>query len=474
MRTVVWFRGKDLRVADHLPLEVARARGEVIPLFVLDPHFFAPEQAQKRGHRIQFLLESLAQLMVELRALGSDLVVVAGRSVDVVPQLAAAWNADEVVAQRWSEPFARERDRRVDVSIGGRLKLLEGETLLPPGTLRTGAGRPYSVFTQFARACRRLLPPPQPGAAPQQLPPLPLGLNAVSSGLPALSDLGLTRNAKILPGGERAALLRLGQFLAQALPAYGTQRDRMDLAGTSRLSADLKFGTLSVRQVWHTVAACDGPGAYSFQNELLWREFAHSTLWDRPELLKQPFRPAFAHFPWREDPAGWQAWLTGTTGYPIVDAAARQLQAEGFVHNRARMIAASFLCKHLLIDYRLGEAHYQRLLTDGDWALNNMGWQWCAGSGCDAQPYFRVFNPVLQGQKFDPNGDYVRRWVPELARLPASCIHWPKGAKVQLLQAAGVRLGENYPEPIVEHSFARGRFLALAAQYLRAPVGDST
>jgi deoxyribodipyrimidine photo-lyase len=205
----------------------------------------------------------------------------------------------------------------------------------------------------------------------------------------------------------------------------------------------------------------------AFLNELVWREFAHSTLFDRPELLEKPFRPWFRGFPWRSNAARWQAWTTGTTGYPIVDAAARQLLGEGFVHNRARMIAASFLTKHLLIDYRRGEAHYMRHLTDGDWANNNAGWQWAAGCGADAQPFFRVFNPVTQGQRFDPSGGYVRRWVPELSRLPARYIHAPWTAPPTVLERARVRLGRDYPRPIVDHRTAREQFLALVAAHRR-------
>jgi deoxyribodipyrimidine photo-lyase len=202
-----------------------------------------------------------------------------------------------------------------------------------------------------------------------------------------------------------------------------------------------------------------------FENELVWREFAHSTLWDRPELLEQPFQAKFERFPWRRDEDGWRAWAQGETGYPVVDASARQLLAEGFVHNRARMIAASFLAKHLLVDYRLGEAHYMRYLTDGDHANNDAGWQWSAGCGCDAQPYFRIFNPVTQGQKFDPGGGYVRRWLPELAHLPARYIHQPWQAPPAVLEQAAVVLGRNYPHPIIDHAHARQRFLDTAAEH---------
>jgi len=472
-RTIVWFRGKDLRIADHAPLMDAQAKGEVIPLFVLDPYFFAPARARALSHRMQFLLDSLRALDAALAECGSRLIVVAGKSVEVVPRLVREWKADRVVAQRWVEPFARERDRRVREALGAKFELYEGETLIPPGTLRTGAGKPYSVFSQFARTFHDTAMIGKPLPPPRVLPPLPNDLRADVTAIPTCEQLGIDRNPAILPGGEHAAKARLRRFLRNAAAAYPMHRDRMDLAGTSRLSADLKFGTLSARQVWTAVeSALEGtPAARSFLNELVWREFTHSSLWDRPELLEKPFKSGFVGFPWQYDEALWQAWVVGKTGYPVVDAASRQLLGEGFVHNRARMISASFLCKPLLIDYRRGEAHYMQYLTDGDWAQNNSGWQWSAGCGCDAQPYFRIFNPVTQGEKFDPHGDYVRRWVPELGRMPARYIHRPWKAPDAVLRAADVRLDETYPRPIVDHRFARERFLTVAVKHLKRGVG---
>jgi deoxyribodipyrimidine photo-lyase len=285
---------------------------------------------------------------------------------------------------------------------------------------------------------------------------------------PSLEALGIERNDQLLRGGERSAHLRLRRFCSEGARGYEQARDRMGEAGTSRLSADLKFGTLSPRMVWHAILASKAPKSDKdkFTSELLWREFTHHTLHDRPSVLEEPFRDDFAGFPWRHDPQGLAAWKDGRTGYPIVDAAARQLLAEGYVHNRARMVSASFLTKHLAVSYQEGEAHYLKWLTDGDWAPNNAGWQWTAGCGCDAQPYFRVFNPVTQGQKFDADGAYVRRWVPEIARLPDEHIHAPWAAPAEALAGAGVRLGETYPRPIVDHSEARARFLALAKSHL--------
>ncbi len=469
MRTIVWFRGKDLRISDHVPLRDAARADEVIPLFVLDPYFFAPARARELPRRIQFLLDSLRELDEALAARGSRLLVVPGRSVEVVPRLAGMWKADRVIAHRWVEPVGRERDRRVAEAMHVPFELYEGETLLPPGTLRTGTGNPYSIFTQFARAFHETALIGKPLAAPRALPPVPRDVKADTIPIPTCEALGITRNAAVLVGGERAAGARLRAFLKGPASSYDRNRDRLDRTGTSRLSADLKFGTISVRQVWLEVERHFGrsKAGRSFLNELLWREFTHSTLWDRPELLEKPFRQSFAGFPWRDDGAAWEAWTRGRTGYPVVDASARQLLGEGFVHNRARMISASFLTKHLLIDYRQGEAHYLKYLTDGDWAQNNAGWQWSAGCGCDAQPYFRIFNPVIQGEKFDPEGGYVRRWVPELARMPARYIHRPWAAPEAVLRAAGVRLGDDYPFPIVEHRRAREHFLALARRHLK-------
>ncbi len=465
MRTLVWFRGKDLRLADHEPLTDALRQGELIPLFVLDPYFFAPERAARIPHRMQFLLESLAELAQAIQARGSRLLVVRGKSVQVVPALARRLGVDRVVAQRWSEPFARRRDELVERDLHVPFVLFEGETLSRPGTLRTQEGKPYSVFTAFARAFAATAEIEEPLPAPSRLAPWPNDMTLPSLPVPVYEDLGLQRNPAVVLGGETAARGRLRAFMAGPAARYHEQRDRLDLDGTSRLSQDLKFGTLSPRTLWHAAQkalAAEPAALRSFQNELVWREFAHSTLWDHPAVLSEPFRARWRDFPYRNDGPAWRAWASGNTGYPVVDAAARQLLGEGFVHNRARMIAASFLTKHLLIDYRRGEQHYLEYLTDGDWAQNNAGWQWSAGCGLDAQPYFRVFNPKTQGEKFDPDGVYVRRWVPELRALPARYIHEPAGAPPDVLARAGVKLGVDYPEPIVEHSLARARFLALA------------
>ncbi len=469
MRTIVWFRGKDLRVGDHEPLARAAAEGEVIPLFVLEPRFFGPGRAQRAPHRMQFLLESLEGLQKGLSQRGSGLVLLEGPSTSALPRVAAQWKVDRVWAHRGSEPGGRARDIEVASALDVPLRLFEGETLTPPGSIRTRAGRSFSVFTAFKRAFLKEALVGWARPAPESLPPLPSGLGLWTGGVPDCSDIGLELNSRVREGGEQAGRKRLRRFFTGSTTSYVTFRNNLDRWATSNLSADLKFGTLSVREVWHRSwkNLRDTPSGTSFRDQLLWREFGYHTLWDRPEVLERPFRNDFLGFPWEFDEKLWRAWTEGSTGFPLVDASARQLLREGWVPNRARMVSASFLTKQLLIDYRLGEAHYMKYLVDGDPAQNNLGWQWSAGCGCDAQPWFRVFNPVLQGDRFDPSGGYVRRWLPRLDRLPNRYIHRPWAAPARVLEEAGVRLGQDYPYPVVDHSLARDRFLKVARNYLR-------
>jgi deoxyribodipyrimidine photo-lyase len=414
-RTLVWFRDHDLRVADHAPLASAR-EGEVVPLFVMDPSL----------RRSAFMLDSLRELAESVARRGSRLFVVDGASVETVPVLAERWRVDRVVAHRRTAPAGRETDERVAAVMRVPLVLFEGETLVAPGAVRTKDGNPYSVFGPFARAHAAERDVDEPLPAPKRLPPIPKGVTAETVAIAGTKSTTFR-------GGERAARARLERFVRIA-PKYAADRDRLDRDPTSRLSADLRYGTLSTRAVWNRLSR-----HAAFAKELVWREFAYAMLWTRPWLLDRPFRAEWTNFPWRDDDKAWRAWRDGTTGYPIVDAAARQLLAEGFVPNRARMIAASFLTKHLMIDFRRGEAHYMKHLVDGDVANNDLNWQWCAGCGCDAQPWFRVFNPTAQAERFDPDGAYVKKWAPKKSRAP-----------------------------IVDHAEARARFLEVAKKHLRA------
>jgi deoxyribodipyrimidine photo-lyase len=469
MRTLLWFRGKDLRVNDHAALHAAaRDSRELCPVFVLSPKYFGGDLGAAAPHRVQFLLDSLRELAAELAARGSELCIVDGPAEQVIPELAERLKVERVFASTTYEPAARARDERIAQRLRVPFTRYANELLIDPEAVRTGASSPFKVYTPFARAAREHLTDVKLLSAPKQLPPLPQPLKLKRVALPRLEQ----PNPRVQSGGERAGRERLKRFLAGPIAEYPSERDRMDHAGTSRLSADLHFGTLSARSIWLALAnkqRIPDAARERFSAELLWREFAHYTLWHNPNVVREPFRPEFKGFPWRRDAADFEAWWRGTTGYPIVDAAARQLLEEGFVHNRARMVSASFLTKHLLISYQRGEAHYLRYLTDGDLAQNNLGWQWSAGCGCDAQPYFRVFNPVTQGQRFDPQGDYVRRYVPELAALPERYIHAPWTAPKAILEQAGVRLGKSYPKPIVEHAEARQRFLLVASEHLKRP-----
>ena len=336
-------------------------------------------------------------------------------------------------------------------------------------------GKPFRVFSAFWRAACRLGAPPRPIPAPQTLSfsvlPPALGARVV-----ALADLALEPKSPDWAGGLRATWQRgepgaqacLERFLTGGLPGYATNRDRPDKPNTSRLSPYLRFGNISVRQVWHAAMAAmvsrdSGIGEQDlekFLSELGWREFSYHLLHHHPDLARRNLRARFDFTPWRMDPVALRAWQHGQTGYPFVDAGMRELWTTGWVHNRVRMIAASFLVKHLLIDWRQGEAWFWDTLVDADPANNAVNWQWVAGSGADAAPYFRIFNPVLQGERFDPDGVYVKRWVPELSGLSSSLVHRPWAATPAQLAAAGVRLGEAYPNRIIEHDEARRRALA--------------
>ncbi len=467
--TLLWFT-RDLRLSDHPALCAAARRGPVVPVFILQPDDALGWPLG--GASKWWLAQSLRALGRDLESLGSRLVVRRGEPVKVLAALARESGADAVYWSRAYEPeLARAQDEaREALEAGGvSVKRFGGRIMFEPEDVKTGSGAPYKVFTPFYRAILSRGGPSQPLTAPDSLrapETWPESEALESWGLePTKPDWSGGLRATWTPG-EQGARDRLAWFLENAASDYDTLRDRPDMDGTSRMSPYLTFGEISPRQIWHIAQAradegeCGENGIRSFLSEVVWREFSYHLLFHWPDLPDTSWKPEFRDFPWAEDKEGLRTWQRGQTGYPIVDAAMRQLYEIGWMHNRCRMITASFLIKDLLVPWQDGEAWFWDTLVDADLASNSAGWQWTAGSGADAAPYFRVFNPVRQGEKFDPKGEYVRRWVPELAKLPAKHIHAPWDAPADVLRDAGVRLGETYPEPIVDHGMARKRALA--------------
>jgi deoxyribodipyrimidine photo-lyase len=468
MTTIVWLR-QDLRLRDNPALAAAASRGSVLPVYILDD--IAPGRWRMGAASRWWLHHSLAALAEDL----GDLVLVRGNPRTIVPALVKATHASAVYWNRSYEPFAISRDKALKVQLsadGIEVESFNASLLHEPWELATRDRAPFRVFSPFWRASSA-----QAVAAPVRAPSR---LNIVRADfardhlndwelLPRNPDWASKWHNWWRPG-EAGALARFDEFVAAGLADYAQRRDRPDLGASSSLSPHLHFGEISPRQIWARLSI-EQPdkraGINKFLSELGWREFAHHLLFHFPKLPDENWRDAFDGYPWLNRKADLEAWQKGRTGYPFVDAGLRQLWQIGWMHNRVRMVAASFLVKHLRVDWRLGEAWFWDTLVDADLANNAAGWQWVAGSGADAAPYFRIFNPIIQGQKFDPEGDYVRRWCPELAQLPPEHIHAPFNAPADLLARCGIRLGTTYPYPIVGHDEARRAALA-GYQQIRA------
>jgi deoxyribodipyrimidine photo-lyase len=463
---LVWFR-QDLRLADNPALDAAARAGPVIALYVLDDE--TPGSWKIGGASRWWLHHSLETLSAALARRGVPLILRRGKAAQIVPEMVATCDAEAVFWNRCYEPFAIARDASIKAQLtkaGIKAESCNGALLAEPWTIKTQSGGPFRVFTPFWNALRASCQPPAPLAVP------PFADQAKAERGDRLEDWGLLPTRPDWAGGlreswtpgEDGAQAALAHFLQHGLDRYQAKRDQPGVDAVSQLSPHLHWGEISVRQVWRAAEAHGGPEAEAFLRQLGWREFSASLLWQFPKLPEQPMAQQFAAFPWRDDPAGLKAWQRGQTGYPLVDAGMRQLWTTGWMHNRVRLVTASFLIKHLLVPWTAGEAWFWDTLVDADLANNAASWQWVAGSGADAAPYFRIFNPVLQGEKFDPDGAYVRRWVPELARMPDRWLHKPWQAPVDRLAEAGVRLGRTYPHPIVEHDAARERALAALAE----------
>ena len=469
MTTLLWF-SRDLRLTDNPALAAALTRSQpIIPLFILDDEDAGdwPPGGASRW----WLHASLAALGRDLAHRGSHLVLRRGKAEDVLDRLLHETSASAVYWNRRYEPWAIARTGRLKIRFaasGIDVRSFNGGLIHEPWTVKSRTGEPYRVFTPFRKALETTgitepaLPPPPRLPAPERFPQ---GDDLSSWSLrPAKPDWAAGLRATWTQG-EQGAHDRLRAFAEDAALAYRDHRDRPAVAGTSRLSPNLHFGEIGPRQVWRTLTALAAArtgdplprGVEAFLSEIAWREFSHHLLFHFPMLPNQPLRPEFSAFPWRDDQGALSAWQRGMTGYPIVDAGMRELWTTGWMHNRVRMIVASFLAKDLLVDWRQGEAWFWDTLVDADLANNAANWQWVAGCGADAAPYFRIFNPSLQGAKFDPDGAYVRRWVPELARLPNHLLHAPWDARPLERADAGIT---TYPSPIVDHAAARNRALA--------------
>jgi deoxyribodipyrimidine photo-lyase len=471
---IVWFR-EDLRLADNPAFHAAQqSRQPLICVYIFDE-----ESAGLRplgGASRWWLHGALKTLDESLRKHGGALHILRGAADSLIEEFVAASRASAVF---WNRRYG-EAGRNVDAKIKSALKergiaaeSFNANLLAEPWTIVSKTNTPFKVFTPFWRALRAKGEPDAPLAAPRTFSfhDLPKSIEPVAlAGLhlePHKPDWARGLRETWTPG-EAGAHAALKHFLKSGLPNYATDRDRPDKAATSRLSPFLRFGHISPRQIWHAAQAAMMSGASTanstdlekFLSELGWREFSYHLLFHCPDLAAVNFQRRFDALTWRRDTKALRAWQCGLTGYPIVDAGMRELWATGWMHNRVRMVTASFLIKHLLIDWRAGERWFWDTLVDADAANNAASWQWVAGSGADAAPYFRIFNPVLQGEKFDPDGAYVRRFVPELAKLPAALIHKPWKATQDQLTVAGIRLGETYPQPIVDHEVARKRALA--------------
>jgi deoxyribodipyrimidine photo-lyase len=465
--TAIWWIRRDVRLHDNQALHAALDHSScVVPLFVLDPALLDSPYASER--RTRFLMAGLHELNEQLQERGSRLYVRKGDPRDVIPHIVRELDEAAVFAERDYSPYATQRDQALLENEHVTLTLTDGATIRPVGSVLKDDGTPYTVFTPYSRRWKDVSP-----ITDDALFPMPASLKTPprieSEPLPTATGDSIS---ELFPPGETAALARLANFASDTdLPLiydYAKVRDRPDLCGTSQLSPYLRFGMLSARQAAATAHAAlqNAPtesaraGIATWRDELIWRDFYMTILHYFPHVRDGNFRADYDGIAWQNNEDDFATWCEGRTGYPFIDAAMRQLRTSGWMHNRARMAVASFLVKDLLIDWRWGERWFMQQLLDGDPAANNGGWQWSAGTGTDAAPYFRIFNPVSQGTKHDPKGQYVRRYVPELRNVPDHLIHEPWKMKADQQRRAGCILGDDYPHRMVDHKEARQRTLA--------------
>lgn len=455
-KSLVWFR-RDLRLYDHSILHEASARNcSVLPVFIFDVTIL--NKLPSKDRRVEFIYDTLQEMNATLTSVGAKLLVKIGDPEHIIPSLVQEYNIDTVFASEDYEPGAIKRDQSVHKTLAQnnvRFELLKDQVIFSPKEVLKDNGTPYSVFTPYKNAWLLKL-------KKEDLHERIVDLENITwikhqNNFPSLQQLGFERhnNTAIgLKAGTSAGKALLHDFESR-IHHYDQTRDFPAIKGPSYLSTHFRFGTVSIRDAMRLATSGVTSGHQTWTNELIWREFYMMVLFHRPDVVTENFNSRTSDVQW-DNPADFiEAWKTGKTGYPIVDAAQRQLLQTGYMHNRLRMISASFLTKHLGVDWRIGEQFFAMHLNDFDLAANNGGWQWAASTGCDAQPYFRVFNPILQSQKFDPKGKFIDRYCPELKNIPLKYKHQPWEASEQILADAGVTLGVDYPKPVVKHNIAR-------------------
>lgn len=478
MKSIIWWLRRDIRLDDNTALAAAlrASGGAVVPVFILDPQILAASDIG--AARVHFLMESLRELDQQLRARGARLIVRRGDPAQELIFLARESAATAVFFNRDYEPYARARDQRVADALessGVCCESFKDRLIIEPDELLASGDKPYTVYTPYRRRWLALLGSDESRSAQrnslESVQFRPLNDSWTSLPIPTAAELGFELTQTTIPPGEQAAQRLLRDFArrdARGLRDYHLNRNRLGVEGTSRLAPHLRHGTLSPRAPVRAALALRAQSAdpetrracETWLGELAWRDFYTGIMYHFPHVLERPYRDLFINFPYRDAPDELTAWKQGRTGYPIVDAAMRQLNREGFMHNRARMIVASFLIKDLLIDYRAGERYFLQMLACGDAAVNNGNWQWVAGSSNDPQPYFRVFNPLTQARTYDPDGAYVRRYLPELDVVPDAYLHAPWTMPQNIADEIGFKLGRDYPHPLVDHNMARARALA--------------
>lgn len=470
MSALAWLR-RDLRTHDHPVLARAAEIGNASAAFVFDQVILSALQ-DRNDRRVTFIHDSVAEVQTALRSMGGDLLTRFGDPLDVIPSLARALKVDVVVAARDYEPYALQRDaevaRRLEAD-GRRLELVRDHVVIEPDEIRSQTGGPYSVFTPYSKAWRAAF-------HVGRIAEVSFDSSQLRSAQEfeafretwTLEQMGFVRADLWEPGGMARGAARLQEF-AHRIDRYAEERDVPALHSTSVLSPHLRFGTVSARETVRLALESNSKGAEKWLSELIWRDFYQHVLFQWPHVAERAFKPEFDALEWPGSLTHFEAWKAGMTGFPIVDAAMRCFNATGWMHNRLRMIVASFLTKDLLIDYKLGEAHFARFLIDFELASNNGGWQWSASTGCDAQPYFRIFNPWLQSAKFDPEGVFIRQWCPELAKFSKETLHKLHEATMFEQLEAGCTIGEDYPAPIVEHHVQKDLAIKLLESAKKAP-----